>query len=1457
MIARPLAEDPTPIAEPKIDHGSAAVLFADISGFTAMTERLAQRGPAGAEELTRLLNAYFGQLIDFVTDYGGDVVKFAGDALIALWPTEGGGEGDGDEDLATVTRRAAQCSLVVQQHLHAYEAMDGVYLSLRLALGAGEVTVIHLGGVFGRWDFVVTGEPFTQAWEAEHLAQPGDIVLSAQAWALLQETATGQPVGEGCVRLQSVGVPLPLRRLMKPTPSAEAEAGLRAYIPGAILARLAAGQVGWLAELRHVTVLFVNLPDLHEGSPLARDQRVIRALQRALYRYEGSLNKLSVDDKGVTLVAALGLPPLAHEDDAMRGVQAALAMQAELRGFGLRGAIGVTTGRAFCGSVGNAQRREYTLIGDVVNLAARLMQAAPEDVLCDAVTYQAAQARLAFEVLPPISVKGKAEPIAIYRPLERVRAVALPTSQTALVGRTAERTIFAEQLQALLRGGVGGVVVIEGDAGIGKSRLVEDWIRQAMALGVTVLYGAGDSIERATPYYAWRRVFGQLFSDATEEGAWPMLTDQGDPRDSTRRVLAWLQANVDPAWEPLAPLLNAVLPLDLPDNETTAPLTGEARAEKTRDLLLHVLQAVAAQAHTLIVLEDAHWLDSASWALALGVAQRVHPLLLGLATRPPRDPVPSEYQQLLEIAGPPQHLRLDTMSPQDVVELICQCLGVVRVPDAVATLIQEKAQGNPFFSTEMAYALRDAGLILIEDGECRIAPDAGDLSTLSLPDTVQGVVTSRIDRLTPQQQLTIKVASVIGRIFVLRILRDVYPVEMDKPHLDEYLRTLEGLDITLLEASDPHLVYIFKHIITREVAYNLMLFAQRRQLHRAAAEWYERTYAEGREGARDLSQFYSLLAHHWSKAEFASKAIDYLLKAGDQARALYALQEAIDYYQQALVFLRKEEVYGKAARTLMKLGLTYHLAFDFQHARLAYEEGFALWQRAGEQEPSGPLAPAPHALRVYWPESPMTLDPTMAGDIASTGVIEQLFSGLVDLSPEMDVVPDVARSWEVLEDGRTYIFRLRDDMQWSDGTPVTATDFEYAWKRVLDPATDSSVANLLYDIKGARAFHQGKTSDPDSVCVWASDDFTLRVELEGPTSYFPHLLTYSPSYPVPRHVVQAQGEAWTDEAHLVTNGPFRLRAWSQDGRVVLERNPTYQGLFRGNVQKAVLSFAVQDTARLEKYEADEWDALTLEGLPLAERDLARQRHAGDYISVPRLQTAYVGFNVSQPPFDDVRVRQAFVLATDRETLAGGVMRGYYFPATGGFVPPGMPGHSAGIGLPYDPDRACRLLAQAGFPGGEGFPVMEFSAGHGTGPVGEYLKAQWQENLGVRIAWNTTEWAVFQSLLETDPPPLFLLTWLADYPDPDSFLRVCPFREWTRCHNETYTELVERARRVTDQKKRMVLYKQADKILVEEAPIMPLLYGRQHLLVKPWARQFPTSASRWWFWKDVVIEPHAD
>jgi len=933
LITRRLTSDSTPITTATLERFPSVALFADISGFTRLAERLAQEGPEGAEELSQLLNSYFGQLINLITEHGGDVVKFAGDALLALWRDE-----NTPGSLALATLHAAQCGLAAQKALHDFK-VTGERLSLRMGIGVGEAFIEHLGGEFGLWQLMVAGEVLTQAGTAEQQAEPGHVVLSPEAWQLVQEHCKAQPLPEGGLRLEAVHHPQPPAPLPTFPVPLEADAALRAYIPGAILSRVTAGQTAWLAELRRVTVMFVHLPNLNHTTPLAQAQNVIRVLQTTLYHYEGSVDKLSVDEKSVSLVAAFGLPPLAHEDDATRAVQAALTMQADLRKLGWPSAIGLSTGRAFCGSVGNERRREYTMIGDAVNLAARLMQAAAGGILCDSVTHQAAQADVEFDSLPTITVKGKAEPIAVYRPHAetspnkqlnlRVRRAA----QTAIVGRVAERRLLSEQLQVLMRGNLGGEILIEGEAGLGKSRLVEDLLEHAEALGVESLVGAGDAVERKTPYYAWRPVFGQLLEiDALNDG-------------EMQREYALGGLGLEAQWLRLTPLLNAVLPLEVLDNEITQQMTGQVRGDNTRNLLLRLLQAFAAQAPKLLVLEDTHWLDSASWALASLAGQQIKSMLLVVATRPLSDPLPAEYLQLLK--SPTVHrLQLEMLSPDEALTLVCQRLGVTTVPSPVAALIREKAEGNPFYSEELAYALRDAGLIRIANHECRLTSAAGDLSELKFPDTVQGVITSRIDRLAPAEQLTLKVASVIGRTFPFYTLRDVYPVEADKADLPVHIKTLEKLDLTPLDVPEPNLTYIFKHIITREVAYNLMLFAQRRQLHQAVAEWYEQSYTD------DLSLFYELLAYHWRQAEIPAKAVAYLEKAGDYALRSHANEEAVAFFSQALALDAESETPTSEARRAhwaLQMGTAYTNLTKYREGRARLEAGLAF---LGQQVPT-------------------------------------------------------------------------------------------------------------------------------------------------------------------------------------------------------------------------------------------------------------------------------------------------------------------------------------------------------------------------------------------------------------------------------------------------------------------------------------------------------------------------
>ena len=345
---------------------------------------------------------------------------------------------------------------------------------------------------------------------------------------------------------------------------------------------------------------------------------------------------------------------------------------------------------------------------------------------------------------------------------------------------------------------------------------------------------------------------------------------------------------------------------------------------------------------------------------------------------------------------------------------------------------------------------------------------------------------------------------------------------------------------------------------------------------------------------------------------------------------------------------------------------------------------------------------------------------------------------------------------------------------------------------------------------------------------------------------------------MPRHVVQAYGAAWTELGRIVTNGPFRLLAWERGVSLVLERYPAYHGRFPGNLGRVELTFHAGEPGKLlYMYEKDGLDVFRLNSLPPAELDRTRQRYAAEYVSGPSLGYMRIGFDVSRPPFDDPRVRRAFALATDRETLANVTLRGYVFPATGGWVPPEMPGHSPGIGLPYDPERARQLLAEAGYPDGCDFPVLDALRPPSTGraPAIASLRVQWRENLGVEVAWKTVEYAELWNRLSGERPQMWWLGGGAEYPDPDDLLGGSHLKVFTGWQNKAYDELVERARRVMDQAERMRLYGQAERILVEEAPHLPLAYLRYHFLIKPWVLRYPTSPVGTWFWKDVVIEPH--
>jgi class 3 adenylate cyclase len=356
-------------------------MSADVSGFTRLSEVLAKKGPEGAEELSAALNQYFEKLVALIQEHGGDIIRFAGDSALVLFSAQG-------DHLTLATREAVRCGLALQKALHGYRTEAGLTLSMRVFVTCGRGLTMIVGGVNGRWEFLVGGAPFEQLRGAPQ-SEPGHVVVSGAAWTEIAEAAEGTPFRDSTVvvtRLTSEETPKITAQATAEAPT-QLGAGLlplssavmSAFVPRSVLLAIEMGDTTWLAEVRRVTIAFARIHGLGIRSESALTTRVnaaFRALQSVVYRYEGSVNQFLFDDKGLVLLSAWGIPSRTHEDDPSRALQAMLEADAAMHELGLELSAGVTTGRAFCGHRGSAARREYAIIGDSVNLAARLMSAA-------------------------------------------------------------------------------------------------------------------------------------------------------------------------------------------------------------------------------------------------------------------------------------------------------------------------------------------------------------------------------------------------------------------------------------------------------------------------------------------------------------------------------------------------------------------------------------------------------------------------------------------------------------------------------------------------------------------------------------------------------------------------------------------------------------------------------------------------------------------------------------------------------------------------------------------------------------------------------------------------------------------------------------------------------------------------------------------------------------------------
>lgn len=498
------------------------------------------------------------------------------------------------------------------------------------------------------------------------------------------------------------------------------------------------------------------------------------------------------------------------------------------------------------------------------------------------------------------------------------------------------------------------------------------------------------------------------------------------------------------------------------------------------------------------------------------------------------------------------------------------------------------------------------------------------------------------------------------------------------------------------------------------------------------------------------------------------------------------------------------------------------------------------------------LALAQKTLDVSLDQDPYIIDPTANW---LYDVPANMFVTLVGYDFETsEVVPTGADSWTVSDDGTTYTFHIREGWTWSDGTPVTANDYAYAFQRIVDPATAAPMAYRVYVIEGAQALNQGESSDMNTLGVNALDDRTLEIKLVAPASWFLSSLG-SIGHAVPKWAIEAHGEDWTLPENIVVNGSYKLTQLEPENLALLEKNPTYFAADSVDIDTITLYVVKEESTALALYEDGTLDIVAVPSTDLdrVENDPALST---EFYNGPKNVLYYYDFNALKPPFDNVKARQAFAAAVDKQSIVSFITKGGEVPAPT-LTPPGSFGHvpdSAGVGIPFDPEHAKALLAEAGYPEGKGLPTitLAFGAGEAHSRIAQAVQQMWQQTLGATVELQPVEGQAYSQIAAEGAFDVWRMGWGMDYPDANNIhaeLFTSDVGAAAIVRNADYDRLIADAAVEQDPAKRQEMYTEAETILVQdEAGVIPIYWSAENLLIKPYLKPVLAGSYNREFWK---------
>jgi len=932
------------------------IMFADISGFTAMSERLSRQGEEGAEKITNIVGDYFTAMLDITARQGGDLLKFGGDALLVAF--------FGDDRAINACRAGAQMQQAIARFGQVEAFGETFSLKMTVGLGSGLLFIANLGTP-EKMEYTAMGQALAQMAHAEDQAEGGEIFIDESTYQAVKSQVHVGEKRNGCYLVTTVagsespgGHPLALEAMPKSrftfhvsrftsivSHIEETVACLDAlvpFLPPGLLdllrfdpTRMASRERG---EFRPVTVIFANFYGIEEIIRQLGPEKVTEitailnahfsSMQEIIHHYEGVIDKVDSYVVGHRIMALFGAPR-AHVDDPERAVRAAWEMQARMSAFdaletsagvfALKQRIGINTGRVFAGNIGSDARHEYSVMGDEVNLTARLMSVAQEgQVLISQSTARQIGKRFRLDEKAPVMVKGKSLPVPNYevRGIVERYETSGPARRSPLVGRDGEWQTLWRVAQQAARGDC-QVLDVHGEMGMGKSRVIEELVDRWNGQGGATFFAGCLSYGRHIPYAPWITILRELFG----------LRDDDSDQERREKITSRLAA-ASPEWIDWAALFAHLLGVPMPESDLLRSLDPKLRQQNLQRIVSSLVTSESEYHPTLLVVDDVQWIDGASLTLLNHLTTHVksHPLLICIAYRP-------EESLNLAAAQQPNYtsVGLETLSEAGSLALLDSQLPTApEMPQRLKELILKNAQGNPLFIVEMAHALIEN--YLSYDAKSGVYRARADLDRVQVPDTVSRVILSRLDRLDEQGRNMLKVASVIGRVFQQWLLQSVYPYRTGETEMQ--VRLLDLCEKEILDRAQ--VAYLFRHVMTREVAYESLLYAERRDLHLKIAQSIEAQSAR-------LDEHVEVLAEHYTLAEDWPQALKYHLEAGGRAQAIYANEDAIHRYQKALEIAQHvPDSLSERLAAHEGLGDTHQLAGRYDESLESYAQARAV-----------------------------------------------------------------------------------------------------------------------------------------------------------------------------------------------------------------------------------------------------------------------------------------------------------------------------------------------------------------------------------------------------------------------------------------------------------------------------------------------------------------------------------